>query len=81
MFCVRDLLIVLRNGLWHVECFRCAKCNDKVSADTNLLLLADGSPICGNCSYQVSQKTEVLSGGADDASAMFASRPSPKRRS
>lgn len=42
-----------RSSLWHVDCFRCAKCKEKVSADTNLLLLSDGSPVCGNCSYQV----------------------------
>lgn len=42
-----------RSSLWHVDCFRCAKCHEKVSADTNLLLLSDGSPVCGNCSYQV----------------------------
>lgn len=38
-----------------MDCFRCAKCQEKVSADTNLLLLSDGSPVCGNCSYQVSE--------------------------
>ncbi|KIR62439.1 hypothetical protein I314_03381 [Cryptococcus bacillisporus CA1873] len=37
-----------------VVAFGCAKCKEKVSADTNLLLLSDGSPVCGNCSYQVS---------------------------
>lgn len=44
------------SALWHVDCFRCAKCNEKVSADTNLLLLSDGNPVCGNCSYQVSSR-------------------------
>ncbi|KAL1689435.1 hypothetical protein GGG16DRAFT_19445, partial [Schizophyllum commune] len=29
----------------------CAKCHNQVTADTNLLLLSDGSPICANCSY------------------------------
>lgn len=47
------LLLTTRSSLWHVDCFRCAKCKEKVSADTNLLLLSDGSPVCGNCSYQV----------------------------
>lgn len=46
--------VMFRSSLWHVDCFRCAKCQEKVSADTNLLLLSDGSPVCGNCSYQVS---------------------------
>lgn len=38
-------------SFFHVDCFKCAKCGDKVTADTNLLLLSDGSPICANCSY------------------------------
>lgn len=48
-------------SLWHVDCFRCAKCKEKVSADTNLLLLSDGSPVCGNCSYQVRPVMRSLS--------------------
>jgi hypothetical protein len=38
-------------SFFHVDCFQCAKCCNKVTADTNLLLLSDGSPICANCSY------------------------------
>jgi hypothetical protein len=38
-------------SFFHVDCFRCAKCSNHVTADTNLLLLSDGSPICANCSY------------------------------
>ncbi|CAE6443437.1 unnamed protein product [Rhizoctonia solani] len=45
------VVVAFGNALWHVECFRCAKCHNTVSADTNLLLLADGSPVCQNCSY------------------------------
>lgn len=41
-------------SFFHVDCFRCAKCGDQVTADTNLLLLSDGSPICANCSYSCS---------------------------
>lgn len=48
-----SIQLMVRASLWHVDCFRCAKCKEKVSADTNLLLLSDGSPVCGNCSYQV----------------------------
>ncbi|RDX47917.1 RhoGAP-domain-containing protein [Lentinus brumalis] len=40
-----------RQSFFHVDCFRCAKCGNQVTADTNLLLLSDGSPICANCSY------------------------------
>lgn len=46
------VVVAFGSSLWHVDCFRCAKCKEKVSADTNLLLLSDGSPVCGNCSYQ-----------------------------
>ncbi|KAG9103589.1 hypothetical protein FRC06_009723 [Ceratobasidium sp. 370] len=45
------VVVAFGNALWHVECFRCAKCRTTVSADTNLLLLADGSPVCQSCSY------------------------------
>lgn len=38
-------------SFFHVDCFKCAKCHQQVTADTNLLLLSDGSPICSNCSY------------------------------
>jgi DNA-directed RNA polymerase subunit RPC12/RpoP len=31
--------------------FKCAKCGNRVSPDTNLLLLSDGSPVCAACSY------------------------------
>lgn len=44
-------LPALRQSFFHVDCFKCAKCGDRVTADTNLLLLSDGSPICANCSY------------------------------
>ncbi|KAJ3903803.1 signal transducer [Lentinula edodes] len=45
------LVVAFGQCFFHVNCFKCAKCNDKVTADTNLLLLSDGSPICANCSY------------------------------
>ena len=48
------VVVAFGSSLWHVDCFRCAKCSDRVSADTNLLLLSDGSPICSKCSYSVS---------------------------
>ena len=45
------MLPFLRQSFFHVDCFKCAKCGNQVTADTNLLLLSDGSPICANCSY------------------------------
>ncbi len=41
-------------SFFHVDCFKCAKCHNKVTADTNLLLLSDGQPVCSNCSYSCS---------------------------
>ncbi|KAL0074039.1 hypothetical protein F4703DRAFT_1745469 [Phycomyces blakesleeanus] len=38
-------------GIWHFECFRCAKCRKLVECYSNHLLLRDGSPVCEDCSY------------------------------
>ncbi|KAL5528670.1 RGA2 [Sanghuangporus sanghuang] len=43
------VVVAFGNSLWHVDCFKCAKCGNQVNADTNLLLLSDGSPVCANC--------------------------------
>ncbi|KDQ15273.1 hypothetical protein BOTBODRAFT_31930 [Botryobasidium botryosum FD-172 SS1] len=48
------VVVSFGSALWHVECFQCAKCSNRVTADTNLLLLSDGSPVCTNCSYHCS---------------------------
>lgn len=45
------LVVAFGQSFFHVDCFKCAKCHQQVTADTNLLLLSDGSPICANCSY------------------------------
>ncbi|KAF9452345.1 RhoGAP-domain-containing protein [Macrolepiota fuliginosa MF-IS2] len=45
------LVVAFGQSFFHVACFKCAKCSNRVTADTNLLLLSDGSPICANCSY------------------------------
>ncbi|KAE8255310.1 hypothetical protein A4X13_0g3086 [Tilletia indica] len=40
------------NSLWHIDCFRCAKCNNRVTTgQDDLLLLSDGHPICSSCNY------------------------------
>ncbi|KAI6121821.1 RhoGAP-domain-containing protein [Pisolithus sp. B1] len=49
--CPGCLVVAFGQSFFHVDCFKCAKCNQQVTADTNLLLLSDGSPICANCSY------------------------------
>ncbi|KAI0744172.1 hypothetical protein C8Q80DRAFT_1107153 [Daedaleopsis nitida] len=45
------VVVAFGQSFFHVDCFKCAKCENQVTADTNLLLLSDGSPICANCSY------------------------------
>ncbi|KAG5642442.1 hypothetical protein DXG03_002789 [Asterophora parasitica] len=45
------LVVAFGQSFFHVDCFKCAKCGDQVTADTSLLLLSDGSPICTNCTY------------------------------
>ncbi|KAJ7616747.1 hypothetical protein B0H17DRAFT_662612 [Mycena rosella] len=45
------LVVAFGQSFFHVDCFKCAKCGEQVTADTNLLLLSDGSPICAHCSY------------------------------
>lgn len=44
-------VVAFGDHIWHVECFRCAKCETLVDHDSNLLLLSDGNPICERCSY------------------------------
>ncbi|TBU61671.1 RhoGAP-domain-containing protein [Dichomitus squalens] len=48
------VVVAFGQSFFHVDCFKCAKCGNQVTADTNLLLLSDGSPICANCSYSCS---------------------------
>ncbi|SPO35678.1 related to GTPase-activating protein beta-chimerin [Pseudozyma flocculosa] len=49
---VEEGVIQFATKLWHVDCFRCAKCKNKVSTDRDdILLLSDGHPICGECNY------------------------------
>ncbi|CAG8548918.1 6119_t:CDS:10 [Acaulospora morrowiae] len=43
--------IAFGEGIWHVQCFRCAKCRNLVEHDSNLFLLSDGNPICEKCTY------------------------------
>ena len=49
---VEEGVIQFATKLWHVECFRCAKCKNRVSTERDdILLLSDGHPICGECNY------------------------------
>lgn len=47
-------VLLSSQSFFHVDCFKCAKCHQRVTADTNLLLLSDGQPVCSNCSYKCS---------------------------
>ncbi|CAO3587359.1 unnamed protein product [Absidia cylindrospora] len=38
-------------ALFHLHCFSCAKCQQKLDCQSNLLLLTDGRPVCEDCSY------------------------------
>ncbi|SNX85128.1 related to GTPase-activating protein beta-chimerin [Melanopsichium pennsylvanicum] len=49
---VEEGVIQFATKLWHIECFRCAKCKNMVSTERDdILLLSDGHPICGECNY------------------------------
>ncbi|KAI8384955.1 uncharacterized protein BYT42DRAFT_564202 [Radiomyces spectabilis] len=48
------------DGIWHFECFRCAKCKSLVECYSKLLLLRDGSPICEDCSYRCNACNETI---------------------
>ncbi len=73
------------NALWHTDCFRCAKCSNKVTADTNLLLLSDGSPVCSACSFQCFVCKEpiteeaIMTGDESYHAACFTCRTCTKR--
>ncbi|KAM0756048.1 RhoGAP-domain-containing protein [Meredithblackwellia eburnea MCA 4105] len=59
-----SVVVSFGSSLWHVDCFRCAKCHNLVEHDTNLLLLSDGSPVCENCSYICSVCLKAISNEA-----------------
>ncbi|KAI7879869.1 RhoGAP-domain-containing protein [Lichtheimia hyalospora FSU 10163] len=44
-------VIAFGDALFHFDCFTCAKCSLPVDCTSKLLLLADGRPVCENCSY------------------------------
>ncbi|OLY81063.1 N-chimaerin [Smittium mucronatum] len=46
--------IQFADGVWHLECFKCTSCKKLINFDSNLLFLADGKPICSDCSYSCS---------------------------
>lgn len=53
LYSLRFLLELIEVSLRCCCSFNRKQCQDRVTADTNLLLLSDGNPVCSNCSYQV----------------------------
>ncbi|KAI8140863.1 hypothetical protein BJV82DRAFT_193392 [Fennellomyces sp. T-0311] len=44
-------VIAFGDALFHLQCFKCAKCCRPANCESNLLLLSDGRPVCEGCSY------------------------------
>ncbi|KAH3663673.1 hypothetical protein OGAPHI_005074 [Ogataea philodendri] len=36
---------------WHIECFKCSKCDKELGVNSNFLMLGTGSLVCSDCSY------------------------------
>ena len=51
---------MLAGNRWHIHCFRCNTCGTPLDSDANLLLLADGSLICNECTYNCSACGEKI---------------------
>lgn len=48
--CARDGAHTLTGGMrWHLDCFKCSKCNDLLDSDSTNLLLGNGDLICRKC--------------------------------
>ncbi|KAI5970082.1 RGA2 [Candida margitis] len=40
---------------WHIDCFKCSKCETSLGCNSNFLVLGNGNLICSNCSYNCKQ--------------------------
>ncbi|EGV60151.1 RhoGAP-domain-containing protein [Yamadazyma tenuis ATCC 10573] len=45
----------LGDDRWHINCFRCSKCDSSLGCNSNFLVLGNGNLICSNCSYNCKQ--------------------------
>lgn len=45
----------LGDDRWHINCFKCSKCESSLGCNSNFLVLGNGSLICSNCSYNCKQ--------------------------
>ncbi|RKP07130.1 hypothetical protein THASP1DRAFT_24668, partial [Thamnocephalis sphaerospora] len=43
--------VCLGKSVWHLQCFRCAKCGKHIETESSSLMLSDNEPVCSNCSY------------------------------
>jgi len=49
-----DVFVSMSNYSWHVGCFYCSKCHATLDHRSKMLFLADGRPVCEQCSYSCS---------------------------
>lgn len=45
----------LGDDRWHINCFKCSKCESSLGCNSNFLVLGNGNLICSNCSYNCKQ--------------------------
>lgn len=44
-----DLIVQLHEELYHVYCFQCIQCGNKIDPKVDYILIEDGKPLCGSC--------------------------------
>jgi len=44
-----DLIIQLHEELYHLCCFQCVQCGNKINPKVDYILIEDGKPLCGTC--------------------------------
>lgn len=45
----------LGDDRWHIDCFKCSKCDLSLGCNLNFLVLGNGNLICSNCLYSCKQ--------------------------
>ena len=44
-----DMVVQLHEELYHVYCFQCIQCGNKINPKVDYILIEDGKPLCGSC--------------------------------
>ena len=44
-----DLVVQLHEQLYHVYCFQCIQCDNKIDPKVDYILIEGGNPLCGTC--------------------------------